>query len=129
MKQAFFHALSLCGQIVRRESKGQRMVKMFYLCKLVTVFGRVTAISRICFVCRVSCQAIELKPLLRGQGFLDTMRHTPLRRPPPLVASINTSIGSRTAHHSTSIPRIRDGTPGVPLAPEPDFRGWSQVLA
>jgi len=41
------------------------MVKMFYLCKLVTVFGRVTAISRICFVCSISCQAIELKPLLR----------------------------------------------------------------
>ncbi len=119
MKQAFFHALSLRGQIVRREGKGQRMVKMFYLCKLVTVFGRgygnLSHLFRVPYV--ASGDRIEATPWPSGSR--ETMRHTPFRRPPPLVASINQRrLAHFTQFHQHNLSRIIWVRPHRRLVPE-----------
>jgi len=40
-------------------ARADEKAEKFYLCKFVTVFGRVSAISRICFICRTSCEAMS----------------------------------------------------------------------
>src|SRR6267154_18527 len=120
MKQAFFHALSLRGQIVRREGKGQRMVKMFYLCKLVTVFGRgygnLSHLFRVPYV----APGDRFEATARPSGSRETMRHTPFRRPPPLVASINQRrLAHFTQFHQHNLSRII----WVRAAPAPCARG------
>src|SRR6266566_5941785 len=66
------------------------MVKMFYLCKLVTVFGRVTPISHL-FRAPYFMPDDKTKPPLARSGFSETIGHARVRSLPPLVASINAS--------------------------------------
>src|SRR5947207_2364458 len=62
---------------------------MFYLGKLVTVFGSVPAISHICFICRFSC-AVKIGATDTRSGFpLTGCGILYLLRSRPLVSSMN----------------------------------------
>src|SRR5260370_1277350 len=50
---------ALCKIVYVLDAKSIPRVKEFYFCELVTVFGRAWAISRICFICRISCEAMN----------------------------------------------------------------------
>src|SRR5260221_14440220 len=85
------------------KAKANRVVKMFYLSKVVTVFGRDPAISRICFLCRIWCEAINcsysymFKFPRKGCDMLYWLK---LR---PRVSLMNARVRSRTTRNSASI--------------------------
>src|SRR5437660_8498907 len=57
-KRPFFRIFCDDKRIVRRRKKEERREGKFYLCKVVTVFGRCAAISFSCLVCRIWWEAI-----------------------------------------------------------------------
>src|SRR6267378_1732285 len=92
------------------------MEKVFYFSKLVTVFGRVPAISFICFMCRISCEAIHLgkrkhsdggpSRLLESMGQLQDARLSK-RRAKDLQADRQLTVDLATWHGNARNPRQR----------------------
>src|SRR6266849_8779027 len=62
---AFFHIFRQIGGQVRGEGKRRQSGKKYSTyANPATVFGRESAISRICFLCRISCEAINCSQLV-----------------------------------------------------------------
>jgi hypothetical protein len=77
--------------------------KIFYFSKLVTVFGRVPAISLICFMCRISCEAISWNHSYVFSVPKNGCGIRYLLRSRSLVSSMNAKVLSRTCRNSASI--------------------------
>ncbi len=76
---------------------------MSYFCKLATTFRRLAAISCICFVCRISCEAMNCIQSYTLNVPRKGWAHLYLARSRALVSSMNAKVRTRTPRSSASI--------------------------